>query len=148
MAEIRFEGQNIKIELIGTEEFLEEKGQQIIANLLALDAEVKPKEIEVREETVESKQEENLAQYLKPFNGKADKLRFLAVAAFLQNNGMKRLETGDIIKALKQANQKPFTNTSDCKAKCIKEGSCAKDDRRTFYVTNLGFEILKLNYNF
>ncbi len=148
MAEIRFEGRNIKIELIGTEEFLEEKGQQIIANLLALDAEVKPKEIEAREETVESKQEEVLAQYLKPFNGKAEKLRFLAIAAFLQNNGMKRLETGDIIKALKQANQKPFTNTSDCKAKCIKEGSCAKDDRRTFYVTNLGFEMLKLNSNF
>ena len=148
MAEIRFEGQNLKIELIGTEEFLEEKGQKIIADLVALDAETNRQEKEVMEETGEAKQEEILAQYLKPFNGKPEKLRFLAIAAFLQNNGMNRLETGDIIKALKKSNQKPFANTSDCKAKCIKEGSCAKDDRRTFYVTNLGFEMLKLNSSY
>ncbi len=148
MAVIRFEGQNFKIELVGSEEFLEEKGQQLIENLLVLDSEVNPREKDAIDITEGPQQEENLAQYLKAFNGKSEKIRFLAIAAFLQKNGMNRLETGDIIKALKQSNQKPFTNTSDCKAKCIKEGSCAKDDRRTFYVTNLGFEMLKLNSNF
>ena len=148
MAEIRFEGQNIKIEMVGSEEFLETRGQQIIVKLLALDSEVPSKKINLSEKPSDSIPEENLAQYLKAFNGKSEKIRFLAIAAFLQNNGLGRLETGDIIKALKQANQKPFTNTSDCKAKCIKEGSCAKDDKRTFYVTNLGFEMLRLNSNF
>ncbi len=148
MAEIRFEGQNIKIEMVGSEEFLETRGQQIIVKLLALDSEVLGKKINLSEKPLDSIPEENLAQYLKAFNGKSEKIRFLAIAAFLQNNGLGRLETGDIIKALKQANQKPFTNTSDCKAKCIKEGSCAKDDKRTFYVTNLGFEMLRLNSNF
>lgn len=148
MAEIRFEGQNFKIELVGTEEFLEEKGQQIIVNLLALDAKIKPNVTEGSEGTVQPNYEANLAQYLKPFNGKPEKIRFLAIAAFLQNNGMKRLETGDVIKALKQSNQKPFANPSDCKAKCIKEGSCAKDDRRNFYVTNLGFEKLTMSSTF
>ncbi len=148
MAEIRFEGQNIKIEMVGSEEFLETRGQQIIVKLLALDSEVFGKKTNLSEKPLDSIPEENLAQYLKAFNGKSEKIRFLAIAAFLQNNGLGRLETGDIIKALKQANQKPFTNTSDCKAKCIKEGSCAKDDKRTFYVTNLGFEMLRLNSNF
>lgn len=147
MAEIRFEGQNIKIEMVGSEEFLETRGQQIIVKLLALDSEVFGKKTNLSEKPLDSIPEENLAQYLKAFNGKSEKIRFLAIAAFLQNNGLGRLETGDIIKALKQANQKPFTNTSDCKAKCIKEGSCAKDDKRTFYVTNLGFEMLRLNSN-
>ncbi|MYJ86095.1 MAG: hypothetical protein F4044_00060 [Rhodobacteraceae bacterium] len=148
MAELRFEGQNIKVEMVGSEEFLEEKGQQLVNKLLELDSKAKPSETKIAEVPVEIRQENNLAQYLRAFGGKSEKIRFLAIAGFLQNKGMKRLETGDIIKAVKQSNQKPFKNTSDCKAKCIQEGTCAKDERRTFYVTNLGFEMLKSNSNF
>lgn len=63
--------------------------------------------------------------------------KFLATSVWLEAKGKIRLNTGDIAKALKDANQNKLSNPSDCLNKNVAKGYCEKD-KYEFFVTEDG----------
>lgn len=63
--------------------------------------------------------------------------KFLATAIWLDAKGQKRLQTGDVRKALKESSQTPLSNPSQCLNKNLSKGYCAKDGKQ-FFVTDDG----------
>lgn len=60
--------------------------------------------------------------------------KFLVTAIWLEAKGKARLSTGDISKALKDANQSKLSNPSECLKQNVSKGYCEKDDKE-FFVT-------------
>ena len=87
----------------------------------------------------------HLATFLKDKNATTNQnKKFLAVSAFLQLNGASRLNTGNIIQALKDSNQSMLSNASLNLTQNVTRGFCQKD-RKDFYVTSEGFAELGIN---
>ena len=63
--------------------------------------------------------------------------KFLATAVWLEAKGSKRIQTSEVTKALKDANQKRLGNASDCLNKNVSKGYCEKDGKQ-FFVTQDG----------
>lgn len=63
--------------------------------------------------------------------------RFLATAVWLEAKGQNRLQTSDVTKALKDANQSRLGNPADCLKKNVSKGNCEKDGKQ-FFVTDDG----------
>lgn len=63
--------------------------------------------------------------------------KFLATAVWLEAKGQSRLSTGDVTKALNDANQKRLGNPADCLNQNVGRGYCEKDGKQ-FYVTDEG----------
>jgi hypothetical protein len=63
--------------------------------------------------------------------------KFLATAVWLEAKGQNRLTTGDVTKALSDANQKRLGNPADCLGQNVSKGHCEKDGKQ-FYVTDEG----------
>jgi hypothetical protein len=63
--------------------------------------------------------------------------KFLATASWLESKGQTRIQTSDVIKALKDANQTKLGNAADCLNKNVTKGHCEKDGN-TFFVTDDG----------
>jgi hypothetical protein len=79
-----------------------------------------------------------LAAFLREKNATTNQVRkFLAAAAWLEAKGKKRLSTGDVTKALREANQARIGNPSDSLAKNINKGFCERDGDE-FFVTEEG----------
>lgn len=86
----------------------------------------------------------NLSLFLKEKGATTNQVKkFLATAAFLQLGGKKRLSTGDITKAIKDANQTKLVNASDCLNQNVKKGHSEKDGGE-FFVTSHGFSELSI----
>ncbi len=69
-------------------------------------------------------------------------VKFLAVAAWLQLRGSKRMKPGDVAKALKDNNQTKLGNPSECLNQNVRKGLCEKDGKQ-FFVTEDGLKSLK-----
>jgi hypothetical protein len=67
--------------------------------------------------------------------------RFLATAEWLHNKGKQRLQTGDVVKALSEANQPRLSNPSECLNQNVTKGHCEKEGK-TFFVTPEGKTVL------
>lgn len=67
--------------------------------------------------------------------------KFLATAFWLQARGQNRLQSKDVAKALKDANQPRLRNPADCLNKNVSKGSCEKDGDQ-FFVTDDGMKSL------
>lgn len=63
--------------------------------------------------------------------------KFLATAVWLEAKGQNRLQTSDVTKALKDANQSRLGNPADCLNKNVSKGYCEKDGKQ-FFVTDDG----------
>jgi hypothetical protein len=63
--------------------------------------------------------------------------KFLATAVWLEAKGQNRLTTGDVTKALGDANQKRLGNPADCLNQNVSKGYCEKDGKQ-FFVTDEG----------
>jgi hypothetical protein len=63
--------------------------------------------------------------------------KFLATAVWLEAKGQNRLTTGDVTKALNDANQKRLSNPADCLNQNVSKGHCEKDGKQ-FFVTDDG----------
>lgn len=63
--------------------------------------------------------------------------KFLATAMWLMAKGKSRFKTGDVTKALKDANQKRLGNASETLKQNVKKGFCEKDGSE-YYVTEEG----------
>jgi hypothetical protein len=63
--------------------------------------------------------------------------KFLATAVWLEAKGQNRLQTTDVAKALKDANQTRLGNPADCLNKNVTKGYCEKDGKQ-FFVTDDG----------
>lgn len=63
--------------------------------------------------------------------------KFLATAIWLEAKGKSRMGTGDIARALKDANQNRLSNPSECLNQNIAKGYCEKDGK-DFFVTSEG----------
>ncbi len=63
--------------------------------------------------------------------------KFLSTAVWLEAKGQSRLETGDVTKALNDANQKRLGNPADCLNQNVTKGYCEKDGKQ-FFVTDDG----------
>jgi hypothetical protein len=63
--------------------------------------------------------------------------KFLATAVWLEAKGQNRLQTRDVVAALKTANQSRLGNASDALKKNITKGFCEKDGTQ-FFVTDEG----------
>ncbi|GAB3489301.1 hypothetical protein GCM10027399_05100 [Curvibacter fontanus] len=63
--------------------------------------------------------------------------RFLATAEWLHSKGSRRLQTGDVSKALSDANQPRLGNASECLNKNVSKGHCEKEGK-AFFVTPEG----------
>jgi hypothetical protein len=63
--------------------------------------------------------------------------KFLATAVWLKAKGQSRLATGDVTKALNDANQKHLGNPADCLNQNVSKGYCEKDGKQ-FFVTDDG----------
>jgi hypothetical protein len=63
--------------------------------------------------------------------------KFLATAVWLESKGQSRLSTGDVTKALSDANQKRLGNPADCLNQNVSKGYCEKDGKQ-FFVTDEG----------
>lgn len=64
-------------------------------------------------------------------------IKFLATAVWLHAKGSKRLKTGDVTKALSNANQTRLANPSNCLGSNIKKGFIEKTGKE-FFVTDDG----------
>lgn len=60
--------------------------------------------------------------------------KFLATAVWLESKGNKRLDTRDVVHALKDANQSRLGNPADCLNQNVGKGFCEKDGG-AFFVT-------------
>lgn len=69
--------------------------------------------------------------------GKNQIKKFLVTAIWLEAKGKARLSTGDVSKALKDANQSKLSNPSECLNQNISKGHCEKDGKE-FFVTAEG----------
>lgn len=88
----------------------------------------------------------SLVSFLKENNATVQQVKkYLATAAFLQINGKHRLNTSDVVEALKNANQSRLGNPSDCLNQNVKKGHCEKDGGKDFFVTVDGFRELGLD---
>jgi hypothetical protein len=63
--------------------------------------------------------------------------KFLATAVWLEAKGQSRLTTGDVSKALNDANQKRLGNPAECLNQNVAKGYCEKDGKQ-FFVTDDG----------
>jgi len=63
--------------------------------------------------------------------------KFLATAVWLEAKGQNRLTTGDVTKALGDANQKRLGNPAECLNQNVSKGHCEKDGKQ-FFVTDEG----------
>jgi hypothetical protein len=63
--------------------------------------------------------------------------KFLATAVWLEAKGQKRIQTVDVTKALKEANQTRIGNPADSLNKNVSKGHCEKDGKQ-FFVTDDG----------
>ena len=63
--------------------------------------------------------------------------KFLVTAIWLESKGKSRLSTGDVARALKDANQNRLSNPSECLKQNISKGFCEKDGK-DFFVTSEG----------
>lgn len=68
--------------------------------------------------------------------------RFLATAIWLEAKGKNRLQTSEVVAALKAANQARLGNASDSLNKNVTKGFCEKDGDQ-FFVTDDGKNSLK-----
>ena len=79
-----------------------------------------------------------LASLLQEKNATGNQIKkFLATAVWLEAKGQTRLQTRDITKALKDANQTRLGNPADCLNKNVTKGNCEKDGKQ-FFVTDDG----------
>lgn len=67
--------------------------------------------------------------------------KFLATAVWLEAKGKNRLQTSDVSKALKDANQSKLGNPSETLNKNVAKGYCEKDGKQ-FFVTQEGKDSL------
>lgn len=80
-----------------------------------------------------------LATFLNAKKATTNKTRkFLATALWLQDAGKEHLTTRDVTKAVKDNKQGSLGNSSRCLADNIKQGFCAKNGKKEFYVTDEG----------
>jgi hypothetical protein len=63
--------------------------------------------------------------------------KFLATGVWLEARGQNRLQTNDVTKALKDANQSRLGNPADCLNKNVSKGYCEKEGKQ-FFVTDDG----------
>lgn len=63
--------------------------------------------------------------------------KFLSTAVWLEAKGKSRLQTSEITKALKDANQTRLGNPADCLNRNVSKGYCEKDGNQ-FFVTEDG----------
>lgn len=63
--------------------------------------------------------------------------KFLATAVWLEAKGKSRMKTGDVAKALKDAQQSRIGNPADCLNQNVQKGYCEKDGGE-FFVTDDG----------
>lgn len=85
-----------------------------------------------------------LVTFLKEKNATTNQIeKFLATSAWLEAKGQKRVSTGDITAALKNASQSRLANASDALAKNVGKGFCEKEGNQ-FFVTQEGKEHLNL----
>jgi len=63
--------------------------------------------------------------------------KFLATAVWLEAKGQNRVQTGEVTRALKDANQKRLSNPADCLNKNVRKGYCEKNGKQ-FFVTDGG----------
>lgn len=84
----------------------------------------------------------NLASFLRDKNATSNQTKkFLATAAFLQQNGRQSLGTNDVTKTLEDGKQGKLTNPALCLINNVKKGYCEKKGK-DFYVTPEGFTSL------
>jgi hypothetical protein len=82
--------------------------------------------------------QKTLPAFLGDTNAKSNQvIKFLATALWLHAKGSKRLKTGDVAKALSNANQTRLANASNCLASNIKKGFIEKTGNE-FFVTDDG----------
>lgn len=70
--------------------------------------------------------------------------KFLATAAHIQLSGKKRVNTGDVNAALRNANQTKLNNASDSLNQNVTKGFCEKEGK-DFYVTDHGMQELNIS---
>jgi hypothetical protein len=79
-----------------------------------------------------------LASLLQEKNAARNQVKkFLATAVWLEAKGTTRLQTSDVTKALKDANQSRLGNPADSLNKNVSKGYCEKDGKQ-FFVTDDG----------
>jgi len=87
----------------------------------------------------------NLASFLKQKNATSNQTKkFLATAAFLQQNGRESMGTNDVTKTLEDGKQGKLTNPALCLINNVKKGYCEKKGK-DFYVTPEGFTSLGIS---
>ena len=125
----------------GTEEWLEKQLDKLLASAPTLAA------IHPPPDGVENSGSGNdspdssigpLPTYLQKCGNTTNQVRrFLATAEWLHKKGKNRVKTGDVVKALSDANQKRLGNASECLNKNVAKGHCEKDGDG-FFVTPEG----------
>lgn|GEM_PF-900381 len=87
----------------------------------------------------------NLASFLREKNATTNQTKkFLATAAFLQQNGRQSMGTNDVTKTLEDGKQGKLTNPALCLINNVKKGYCEKKGKE-FYVTPEGFTSLGIS---
>jgi len=82
--------------------------------------------------------QKTLPSFLGEKNAKSNQvIKFLATSLWLHAKGNRRLKTGDVTKALSNANQTRLANASNCLASNIKKGFIEKTGSE-FFVTDDG----------
>ena len=82
--------------------------------------------------------QKTLPAFLAETNAKSNQVKkFLATTLWLHAKGSKRLKTGDVTKALNNANQTRLANASNCLASNVKKGFIEKTGSE-FFVTDDG----------
>lgn len=123
----------------GTEDWLEKQLDKLLAAAPTLAA-VHPKDIEPLSHagTKLSSDPGTLAGFLQKKGSQSNQVkRFLATAEWLHLKGKNRLKSGDVAKALSEANQKRLGNPADCLNQNVGKGHCEKEGGQ-FYVTPEG----------
>ena len=81
---------------------------------------------------------QTLPSFLKAKNASTVQVKkFLATAVWLEARGSNRMTTGDVTKALRDANQTKLNNAADCLNQNVSKGYCEKDGKQ-FFVTEDG----------
>lgn len=151
MSKLEIQIGEIKFSVEGDEKWLSEELEKIITKVPELlrispPPQVKPAKVSTPKTepaktstaTNTSNTASTLAGFLKEKSATTSQAKkFLATAVYLHKNGMDRISTRDVSKALKDARHTKLTNPSDCLNQQVKKGYCEKDGA-SFYVTPEG----------
>lgn len=139
-----------EVNYAGSEEFAEQKLQDVLKELVELAVSEGRAQIEVADGNKIGNPVNQLSDFLRRLERsgleQTQTDKHLATSAWLHLTGMERIKSGNVADALQDYNETALANPSDCLAKNIKRKLCERDGRNgPYFVTAQGFRHLGLD---